>query len=120
MFTDRESLRKAEGSVFSLSRELAESLLRTTRNKKLKKLIEKDSFIITSKIRDEIFTKVDELKNNMAKAREASPVKSGIGRKRKDYTDEEFAQLSPEEQKRYKYAKWQRDSRYKRGITKNP
>jgi hypothetical protein len=117
MITTVEDLQTTEGSVFVLSQELAESLLKTTRNKRLKKIIDKGSFTITSNIRDEIFSKIKELKTNMEKARELAP-KTGAGRKRKDYTDEELEALSPEEKKRYKNAKWQRQSRFNRGLTK--
>lgn len=118
MISTKSEFLQSKDSVLTLSKELAESILKSTRNKKLKRLVSKGIYTITSELHTELVTKLNQLTTNMSKARENVNLKTA-GRKRIDYTEEELKNLSPEALKRYKNAVWQRQSRFNRGITKN-
>lgn len=110
MIKSKDDLFKSTAEVSLISRALAEDLYKSTKNAKLKTLLDKGkkSVLISLELKSELRSSLEAKKKNMDKARNARTSKGGRPRL-PDPADP--SQLTGAELKRYQNRKWQREWR---------
>lgn len=115
MITTRGEFIESLASANVVSRELAEGLYKSTRDKGLKLLLDlnTETIVINSSLRMQL---VDRLRTLSEQANRIRGQRKGVGGRPKfpEPTIEEIEKMSPAELLKYKNRKWQRESRERR------